>query len=132
LIKDSWKTELHKYITTIIQNNDHKLIAINGIADHVHLLVGMRPTESISHLMQEVKGDSSSWINNNNFTKGKFQWQEGYGAFSYSRSQLQDVIKYIQNQELHHKHRTFTEEYKDLLGKFEIEYDERYIFKQII
>ena len=82
--------------------------------------------------MQEVKGDSSSWINNNKFTKGKFQWQEGYGAFSYSRSQLQDVIKYIQNQELHHKHKTLTEEYKDLLGKFEIEYDERYIFKQII
>ena len=132
LIDESWKTDLYKYITTTVQNNDHKLIAINGIPDHLHLLVGMRPTESISDLMQEIKRDSSSWINDNKFTNGKFQWQEGYGAFSYSKSHLPDVIKYIQNQELHHQKKSFIKEYKDLLDKFEIPYDDRYIFKEVI
>lgn len=132
LIGNSWKHDLYKYVTAIVQNNDHKMLAINGIADHLHLLVGMRPTESISHLMQEIKGDSSGWINKKKFTNGKFQWQEGYGAFSYSKSHVPDVIKYIQNQELHHKQKTFVEEYKQMLDKFEIAYDERYIFKQVL
>jgi REP element-mobilizing transposase RayT len=132
LIADAWKHDLYKYITTIVQNNDHKMLALNGIPDHLHLLIGMRPAESISRLMQEIKGDSSGWVNKKKFTKGRFQWQEGYGAFSYSKSHLPDVVKYIKNQELHHKQKTFIEEYKQMLNKFEIPYDERYIFKQVL
>jgi putative transposase len=132
LIRNSWKEDLYKYITGIVQNNDHKLLSINGMPDHIHLLIGMRPIQALSYLMQQVKRESSSWINENKPTKGKFNWQEGYGAFSYSRSHLPDVIKYIENQELHHKKRTFIEEYKELLDKFEIIYDERYIFKQVM
>jgi REP element-mobilizing transposase RayT len=132
LIQQAWKIELYKYITTIVQNNNHKLLAINGIPDHLHMLIGMRPTESISHLMQEVKTDSSTWINKNKFTNGKFNWQEGYGAFSYSKSDLPDLIKYIHNQELHHKWQSFVEEYKALLNQFEILYDEKYIFQEIL
>lgn len=131
LISENWKNDLYKYITTIVQNNGHKLLAVNGIPDHVHLLVGMRPTEAICDLMQEIKRDSSSWVNENKFTSGKFQWQEGYGAFSYCKSHLHDVIEYIRNQEIHHQKKTFITEYKELLDKFEILYDERYIFKEI-
>jgi REP element-mobilizing transposase RayT len=131
-IASAWKNDLYKYITTVVQNNDHKVLAINGIPDHVHLLIGMRPTESISHLMQEVKSDSSIWVNNKNFTMGKFQWQEGYGAFSYSKSHLPDVIKYIQNQEVHHRKKSFIEEYKEMLDEFDIPYQERYIFKELV
>lgn len=132
LIRNSWKDELYKYTTGIVQNNDHKLLSINGMPDHIHLLIGMRPVQALSYLMQQIKRESSSWVNDNKFTKGKFNWQEGYGAFSYSRSHLPDVIKYIENQELHHKKKTFIEEYKELLEKFEIIYDERYIFKEVM
>lgn len=132
LISNSWKDELYKYTTGIVQNNDHKLLSINGMPDHIHLLIGMRPVQALSYLMQQIKRESSSWVNDNKFTKGKFNWQEGYGAFSYSRSHLPDVIKYIENQELHHKKKTFIEEYKELLEKFEIIYDERYIFKEVM
>lgn len=131
LINQSWKDELYKYITGIIQNHQHKLLAINGIPDHIHILIGMRPTQALSYLMQQIKRDSSSWINDNKLTKGKFQWQEGYGAFSYSRSHLPNVIEYIENQELHHRKKSFIQEYKEILQKFEISYDERYIFKEI-
>ncbi len=123
LIQSRWKDELYKYITGIVQNHNHKLLAINGMPDHIHLLVGLRPSQSISELMQDVKGDSSKWINQNKLVKGKFEWQEGYGAFSYSKSQVPDVIRYIQNQELHHQKKTFAEEYLEFLNKFEIEYD---------
>ena len=126
-----WKDELYKYITGIIQNHSHKLISINGMSDHIHILIGMRPTQSISDLMQDVKGSSSKWINEKKFTKGKFEWQEGYGAFSYGASQLKDVIKYIENQEEHHRKKSFNEEYLEFLKKFEIEYDERYVFKDL-
>ncbi|MBC7828859.1 MAG: IS200/IS605 family transposase [Chitinophagaceae bacterium] len=132
LIKRLWKDELYKYITGIVQNNDHKLLTINGMPDHLHVLIGMRPLQSVSDLMQNIKRDSSAWINNNKFTNGKFSWQEGYGAFSYSKSHLPDVIKYIENQEFHHKKKTFIEEYKELLEKFEISYDEKYIFKAVL
>lgn len=132
MIDNSWKNELYRYITGIVQNYDHKLLTINGIPDHLHLLIGMRPTQALSDLMREIKRDSSTWINEKRFTKGKFQWQEGYGAFSYSRSHLPDVIKYIQNQELHHQKQSFIEEYKEFLDKFEIAYDERYIFKEVV
>ena len=128
LIQKSWKDELYKYITGIIQANHHKLIIINGMPDHVHIVVGLRPNQSISDLMKEVKQHSSKWINNKGFIKGKFEWQEGYGAFSYSKSHLRNIINYVTNQEIHHQKLTFIEEYKDMLQKFDIEFDEQYIF----
>ena len=131
-IHSSWKDELYKYITGIIQHHKHKLIAINGMADHIHILVGMRPTQSISDLMQDVKANSSKWINEKKLAQGRFEWQEGYGAFSYGKSQLKDVIAYINNQEQHHKLKTFKEEYIDFLQKFEVDYDEKFIFKDLI
>ncbi len=99
--------------------------------DHVHVFFGMRPTQSLSNLMQDIKGDSSTWINKKGFVKGRFSWQEGYGAFSYSKSQVNAVIDYIKNQEKHHRAKTFLEEYHDFLKHFEIDFDERYIFKPI-
>ena len=102
-MQPSWEIELYKYITGIVQNNEHKLLAINGVPDHLHFLIGMRPIQALSNLIQDIKRDSSIWINENKFTKRKFNWQEGYGAFSYSRSHLHDVIHYIEKQKLHHK-----------------------------
>lgn len=132
LISSSWKDELYQYITGIVQNNKHKLISINGMPDHIHILIGVRPHQSISDLMQDVKGGSSKWINEKKFLKGKFEWQQGYGAFSYGKSQLKDVIHYIQNQEQHHQKKTFLQEYVEFLEKFEVEYDESFIFKELI
>jgi len=132
IIHPSFKEELYKYISGIIQNNNHKVLAINGMPDHIHIFIGMRPTQSISDLMQDIKGSSSKWINEKGFLNVKFEWQEGYGAFSYSKSQVNDVIKYIKNQETHHKTKTFREEYLKFLEVFEIEFDERYIFNDPI
>ena len=132
VIQASWKDELYKYITGIVKQNKHKLISINGMSDHIHILIGMRPHQSISDLMQDVKGNSSKWINEKKLVKGKFEWQEGYGAFSYGKSQIKNVILYIENQEQHHKKKTFREEYLDFLVKFEIEYDEQYIFNELV
>ncbi len=131
LIDKMWEDELYKYITGIIQNYDHKVLQINGMPDHIHILFGMRPTQSLSELMQKVKQDSSKWINNKRFVKGKFSWQAGFGGFSYSKSQITRVINYIQNQEIHHRKKSFKEEYLDLLDEFEIDFDKRYIFKSI-
>jgi len=100
--------------------------------DHLHILIGMRPTQSISDLMQDIKGSSSKWINEKKFLKVKFEWQEGYGAFSYSKSQVNIIIDYIKNQEQHHANKTFQEEYLEFLKIFEVEYDARYIFKEPI
>ena len=132
VIQSAWKEELHKYITGIVQLHSHKLIAINSMPDHVHVFIGMRPTQSVSDLMQDVKGSSSKWINDKNLTVKHFEWQEGYGAFSYSKSHIKNVIEYIENQEQHHRVKTFREEYIDFLEKFEIDYDERYIFHELI
>jgi putative transposase len=131
LIHTHWKSELYKYITGIIQNHNHKVLAINGMPDHVHIFFGMRPTQALSDLMQDVKGDSSKWINTNGFVKGKFSWQEGYGAFSYSKSHVKNVIKYIQNQEIHHQEKTFRDEYLEMLKKFEVDYNEAFVFKNV-
>jgi putative transposase len=131
LISETWKNRLYQYITRIVQNHDHKMLCINGMPDHVHLLFGMRPTQSLSDLMQDIKGDSSFWINDNKLVTGKFSWQAGYGAFSYSKSQIHTVANYIENQKQHHKKKTFLAEYKKILDDFEIEYDESYIFKEI-
>lgn len=132
LIHESFKQELFKYISGIINAYNHKLLAINSMPDHMHIFIGMRPTQSISDLMQDIKGNSSKWINENKFLKVKFEWQEGYGAFSYSKSHVNRVIDYILNQENHHKKESFKEEYIRFLKAFEIDYDERYIFKDLI
>lgn len=132
VIRQEWKERLHKYITGIVQNHDHKMIAINSMPDHLHLFMGFRPTQSLSDLMKMVKGDSSEWINEQKFNGSKFNWQDGFGAFSYSRSQLNAVALYIENQEQHHRKKTFLEEYKDFLDRFEVEYDKRYIFKDLV
>ena len=131
LIGIEWKDELYKYITGIIQNNHHKLIAINGMPDHLHIAVGYKPHQLIPELLQDIKGNSSGWINKQKFVKGKFKWQEGYGAFSFSHSHIDRVVKYIINQENHHKKKTFGQEYVELLKKYNIEYDERYILKNV-
>ena len=131
LIQKEWKDELYKYITGIIRTHEHKVLAINGMPDHLHVFFGMRPTQSLSNLMQDIKGSSSKWINEMRFIKEKFEWQEGFGAFSYSKSQASVVIDYVQNQEMHHQKISFIDEYKKLLSEFEIEYDERYLFKSL-
>lgn len=121
LIHSSFKEELYQYISGIIKANNHKLLAINGMSDHIHILIGMRPTQSISDLMQIIKANSSKWINEKKFLKIKFEWQEGYGAFSYSKSHVQNVINYIQNQEERHRTKSFQEEYLEFLEAFEVE-----------
>ena len=131
LIQSKWKNDLHKYMTGIIEQQGHKLLQIGGMSDHVHALVSMNPKQSPSDLMFHVKRSSSLWINENRFVMGKFSWQEGFGAFSYGKSQIPNVANYIENQESHHKKRSFMEEYLEFLKLFEIEYDERYVFKPI-
>ena len=132
LIDPKWETELHKYISTIIMNRSHKLLCINGVQDHLHVLIGYRPADPLPDLMEKIKADSSKWINERNFMKHKFKWQGGYGAFSCSKSDLKNVIRYIENQKEHHKKITFVDEYRKFLDLFEVDYDERYIFKELI
>jgi putative transposase len=129
LIKSQYKEDLHKYITGIIQHRDHKLIAINSMPDHVHILIGYNPQMALSDLVRDIKAASSKFVNDSNWLKSKFSWQQGYGAFSYSRSQLDKVIHYIESQEEHHKKQSFNDEYKELLEKFQVEYDPKYIFQ---
>ncbi len=126
LPKDS-RTKIYKYMTGIIKNLGHKPITINGVSDHCHILVGMNPEKTISDLVKEVKRSSTNFINEKKLVRGKFYWQDGYGAFSYSRSQLEPLINYIKNQEEHHKKKTFREEYVEILDKFGIEYDAKWI-----
>jgi REP element-mobilizing transposase RayT len=131
LIKKRWQNELYNYLIAIISNQGHKVYAINGMEDHLHILISMNPTQSPSKLMYEVKRSSSLWINNQKLSAGKFSWQEGFGAFSYGKSQLPGIIAYIERQEAHHKTRSFREEYLEFLKRFEIDHDERYIFQAI-
>lgn len=128
LIQKNWKDELHKYICGIINGKEQKVYAIGGVSDHIHILVSIKPNIAISDLVRDIKANSSKWINENEFVRGKFQWQEGFGAFSYAQSQLDNVIAYINNQEQHHQKKTFKDEYLTLLQKFDIEYDEKYLF----
>jgi REP element-mobilizing transposase RayT len=131
LIKDSWKDEMYKYMTGIIQNKDHKMLQINSMPDHIHILIGLRPTQALAELVKVVKQESTNWINDQKFTPKKFNWQEGYGAFSYTKSDVPRVIKYIQNQENHHREIKFLDEYVEMLKVHEIDYDEKYLFKPI-
>jgi putative transposase len=129
LIQPNWEDRLYRYISGIIQNHEHKLLAINGMPDHVHIFFGMRPNQSISDLMRDVKSRSSQWINENKFTPGKFYWQEGYSAFSYAKAQVPNVIRYVRNQKNHHMKVNFQDEYIKLLKEFDINYDSKYLFK---
>lgn len=129
LIRDEHKEEIYKYITGIVRNDGHKMIAINGMSDHTHILLGLKPDMALSDLVRDIKSNSTNFINERRFAPGKFGWQEGYGAFSYGRSQLDLVIHYIQNQEKHHRRTSFKDEYLSLLKRFEIEFDGKYIFK---
>lgn len=131
LIKAEWREDLFKYIAGIFKNHKIKLIAIGGVEDHVHILFGMSPTIALSDLVRDVKANSSKYINESKFIRGKFYWQEGFGAFSYSRSQIDAVAKYILNQEQHHSGRSFKDEYVALLSRFEVEFDDRYLFDWI-
>lgn len=131
LIQKNWKEELHKYICGIVNGNEQKVYAIGGIEDHIHLLVSIKPNIAVSDLVRDIKTNSSKWVNEKGFVKGKFQWQEGFGAFSYAQSQLETVIAYINNQEQHHRKISFKDEYLELLQKFNIGYDEKYLFEWI-
>lgn len=128
LIQKQWKEELYKYIAGIIHGKGQKSIIVNGMPNHLHVFVGLKPAMSIADLVRDVKNNSSNFINKSGFIKGHFAWQEGYGAFSYSQSHISKVYDYILNQEKHHKKRTFREEYIGLLERFKIEYNEKYLF----
>jgi len=128
LILDAYKEEIQKYITGIVRNQKQKLIVINGMPDHLHILIGLTPNMALSDLVRDIESDSSAFINGKKWFRGKFNWQEGFGAFSYGRSQLSQVVKYIRDQEKHHQHRSFKEEYLSLLRKFQIEFSEEYLF----
>jgi len=131
LIRSERKEELHKYITGIITRHDQKLLAIHAMPDHVHILIGLNPSMALSDLVREIKTGSTNHINENRWVAGRFSWQEGFGAFSYAHSQLTEVIHYIQNQEEHHKRRGFQEEYREFLTRFNVPFDERYLFQPV-
>lgn len=122
------KEELNKYITGIIQNRNHKLLAINCMRDHIHILIGYNPSQPLPDLLRDIKAISSKFINDKNWLSGNFLWQKGYGAFSYSRSDIDVVIKYINNQEIHHRQGSFREEYLKILEKYEVDYEAEYLF----
>ncbi len=129
LIAERNRILLEKYISGIIRNNKSKLLAIYCNPDHVHILIGLHPSIAISDITRDIKASSSKWINENNWINGLFRWQKGFGAFSYSKSQIDSVIKYILNQPEHHKKTTFKDEYLTLLQKFDIKFDNQYLFK---
>ena len=129
MIPKQYKDDVYKYVTGVIQQRKHKLLAINGMPDHVHIFIGLHPSQSLSDLVEETKTAATKYIKKQSWMKYDFSWQRGFGAFSYSRSHIDRVVKYIANQEEHHKKRTFREEYLDMLQKFDIEYDERYVFE---
>ncbi len=131
LIPAQNREELHKFISGIVQKREQKMLSVFCMPDHAHLLVSIEPTMAVSDLVRDIKAGSSKFINECHWIKTKFNWQGGFGAFSYSRSQIGNVIKYILNQEQHHNKRTFKEEYISFLNKFEIEYDEKYLFEFI-
>ena len=131
LIKPDLKEELYKYITGIVRNHGQKLITINGMPDHIHILIGLKPAMALADLVREIKADSTNFINSRKLVHGRFNWQEGYGAFSYGHSQLDRIIGYIQNQEQHHLQQSFKSEYMTLLRKFDIAFEEKYVFKFI-
>ena len=131
LIKTEWEDVLYKYISTIVQNKEQKMLAINGMPDHIHFFIGMKPACCLSDLVREIKKSTNTFINDNKLSNHLFSWQEGYGAFSYSHSQLTNVINYIKNQKEHHKKKTFEDEYISFLKAFNITHDQQYLFDWI-
>jgi REP element-mobilizing transposase RayT len=131
LIQLSWEDQLYKYITGVITKKSQKLLAINGMPDHIHILIGFKPDCNISDLVREVKKSSHSFINEKGFCKSKFYWQEGFGAFTYNHSMLNKIINYIKNQKQHHKKKSFKQEYFEILQKFEIDFNSNYVFEFI-
>jgi putative transposase len=131
LLQKQWRDDVFKYMSGIIKGKNHKPIIVNGVADHVHLFIGLKPVMAISDLIRDIKNNSSNFINDKKLVPGKFSWQEGYGAFSYSHSQMDDVYQYILNQEEYHKKKTFREEYLKLLQDFDISYEQQYLFEWI-
>lgn len=129
LISNNWKIQLHKYIAGIVKGKGQKPIIVNGMPDHIHAFIGLKPAMPIADLVRDMKNNSSNFINTQKLVKGKFCWQEGYGAFSYSHSHIEKVYDYILNQEKHHKKKTFKMEYMQFLKRFEIEYNEKYLFE---
>lgn len=128
LIESSWEERLYQYITGTIKKMDQKLLAINGVKDHIHILIGIRPSCRVSDLVREVKKASTEMINEKKLSKHHFQWQEGYGSFTYCKSSLNNVVNYVMNQKQHHKTKSFKEEFIELLEEFEVEYKEEYLF----
>ncbi len=131
MIQPPWEEQLYRYITGIVQNKGQKMLTINGMPDHLHFFIGMKPSCCLSDLVREIKKSSNDFIKEKKFSKFNFCWQQGYGAFSYSHSNLDNVIKYIMNQKAHHKKKTFKEEYLEFLKKFEIEFKDEYLFEWI-
>ena len=131
LIPRAHKEEIHKYITGIVRNKGQKLIAINTMPDHTHMLIGQKPDIALSDLVRDIKANSSGFINHKNWVRGKFRWQKGFGAFLFSHSQLGVVVRYIQDQERHHQKKSFRDEYIDMLKKFKTQYDYKYVFEGI-
>jgi len=129
LLQKDWRDEVFKYISGIIKNKGQKPIIVTGVSDHVHVFVGLKPSMALSDLVRDVKNNSTNFINDHTWVKSRFSWQEGYGAFSYSHSQIENVYNYILNQEPHHHKQTFQEEYTDFLKKFEIEHNVKYLFE---
>ena len=128
LMRKEWRTEVHKYLSGIIKAKEQKPIIVNGVGDHIHCFIGLKPSMALSDLVRDIKNNSSKFINEQGWVKGKFTWQEGYGAFSYAHSQIEQVYQYILNQEQHHSKRSFKEEYLDFLSKFEIDHKTEYLF----
>jgi putative transposase len=131
LIPQNRKIELNKYISGIIKGKNQKPIIVNGMPDHIHAFIGLNPSMAISDLVRDIKNNSSKFINERNWVKGKFSWQEGYGAFSYAHAQIETIYNYILNQEKHHSENSFRDEYLRLLNEFQVEYDEKYLFNWI-
>jgi putative transposase len=131
LISPEWKDELHRYISGIIEAKGQKPIIVNGMPDHIHAFLGLRPSMAVADLARDIKNNSSNFINRKGWVNGRFCWQEGYSAFSYAKSQAKTVYNYILNQEQHHKKKSFHEEYLSLLEEFKVEFDERYLFNKL-
>ena len=129
LLQKPWKEQVFKYISGIIRGKNQKSIIVNGVSNHVHIFVGLKPSIAVSNLIRDIKNNSTNFINQQKFVRSKFSWQEGYGAFSYSHSQINDVYQYIMNQEEHHRKRTFREEYYKLLNEFDIDFKDKYLFE---
>ena len=132
LISRMWKQRLLSYITAVLQNHGHKMICVNTMPDHIHMLFGLSTTQTIADIIRTVKSESSEWVNANKFCRSKFRWQEGYAAFDCCKSHISAVATYIENQEEHHKKTTFLEEYVSMLNKFEVDYNVKYIFTEPI